>query len=553
MKRITFETFVERAKTKHGNKYQYVEETFKGTAYPITIICELHGEFTQRVHAHLAGQGCSKCAHDQTSKRKQMTTSDFIEHATQRHGNRYDYTNTIYTRSTDKLSIKCPKHGIFEQRASHHLEGRGCPSCAHHQRSASQHYTYDDFMNKASEVHNNKYTYHKSSFTQMNNPTTISCPIHGKFDIIPNYHMAGTGCPKCGRKQLADSRRITQQDFLSKAKKIHGNEYDYTNSVYKSYKDRITIKCKKHGYFSVIAGNHLMGGKCPDCRYEQTVSDEEKELRAFITSHYFGEILTSHRKLIYPYELDIYLPDLKLAFEYCGLYWHSEKGGKDKQYHLNKHKLCDEAGVRLITIFSDEWQQKREIVESTIKHFLGKSDRGVGGRTVSIKEIDWKTAKDFLNKHHLMGAGAAGKTKLGAFTKGGDLCGVMVFGSPANEQGDEWIVEMKRYVSDGKNNAGVASKMFKHAIKNYGYTRVTAFVDRRWFTGSFKSMAKFQLIRHTTPSLFWTDFTHRYHRRKYSKIKPPVGQSKQQYLYDTYKLSRIWDCGKSVMEWNRNE
>jgi hypothetical protein len=252
--------------------------------------------------------------------------------------------------------------------------------------------------------------------------------------------------------------------------------------------------------------------------------------------------------MIYPMEIDIYLPAFRIGIEHCGLYWHSESAGRGRQYHLDKHKLCEAANVRLLTIFGDEWIDMRGKVEATLRHLVGKSTRGHGARTAIIREITWAEARTFLDRHHLLGAGRPGFVRLGAFHEE-ELIGCMVFGTPSDERGSSEWTEMKRFVTDGRNHPGLGSRMFKWAIRKYRFERVVAFVDRRWFTGSFKTISGFMVAGHTPPSLFWTDHRRRYHRRAFSKESQEG--SKREQLREK-GLERIWDCGKVRMEWTKD-
>ena len=266
-------------------------------------------------------------------------------------------------------------------------------------------------------------------------------------------------------------------------------------------------------------------------------------------------IQTNVRNIIYPKEIDIYLPDYNLAIEYNGLYWHSEASGKDKKYHLEKTKLCEEKGIRLIHIFEDEWFNMKQQCKDTLKHFLGKSEKGDYARHCTIREISWQQAKQFLNEYHLLGAGASGNYRIGAFNKQNDLIGVMVFGKQNNENSNG-EVELRRFVTNKKNNPGVGSKMFKYAINQKHYTTVIAFVDRRWFTGLVKDHIGFEKVDETPPALWWTDGYKRLNRRYFSKNKMQkitnnVNDSKHNIIR-SLGFYQIWDSGKLKLKWTQN-
>lgn len=184
------EIFIYRANQVHGKRYDYSLTVFKRTGDKISIICPEHGVFTQTAGSHLSGSGCSKCSVDRTRK----TTQQFITEAHVVHQGKYSYDNTVYTRSQDKLQIDCRKHGMFEQRASQHLSGHGCPQCALESRPKV---TSQEFIEKATLIHGNRYSYQDTVYTGVMEKLTITCEEHGNFLQIANHHLMGRGCPKC--------------------------------------------------------------------------------------------------------------------------------------------------------------------------------------------------------------------------------------------------------------------------------------------------------------------------------------------------------------------
>lgn len=117
------EFFIERARKVHGDKYDYSKAEYKGSNTKLCIICPEHGEFWQTPSGHMLGQGCPICAG------RYMDTKLFIERSTEEHNGKYDYSLVDYKGATEKVKIICPRHGIFEQVASSHLWGNGCPIC----------------------------------------------------------------------------------------------------------------------------------------------------------------------------------------------------------------------------------------------------------------------------------------------------------------------------------------------------------------------------------------------------------------------------------------
>jgi hypothetical protein len=263
------------------------------------------------------------------------------------------------------------------------------------------------------------------------------------------------------------------------------------------------------------------------------------------------KIITNSRDVIHPLELDIYLPEKNLAIEYCGLYWHTEKSGNRLiNYHEYKLNLCLQRGIRLITIFSDEWEQKRDIVMCRIKHILGFNEKICFARQTDVFPISSKSYKTFVDQHHIQGAVAA-KIKLGAFYKD-QLVAVMGLGTRRRNLGaknvgsDEY--EMLRFCTSG-NIPGVGSKLFSYFVKNYQPKLVVSYADRRWGEGDFYKNLGFEFVKSTGPSYFYTnDYKKRHNRFAFRKdviVREMNGDSNLTEWQNMQAMGydRIWDCG----------
>lgn len=197
-KKITTEDFIVRAKTTHGDKYGYEKVHYTKMHDKVCIVCPKHGEFWQRAYHHVYGGGCPKCA-----GKEQLTTEEFISIANKRHNNFYGYKSTKYVNSKSKVIITCPKHGNFEQIASDHLAGSGCPKCA-----CIGKLTTEEFIERSKKIHNNKYDYSKVKYKNSRTKVCIVCPEHGEFLQEPASHLRGNGCPECAKEMCGKSRIV---------------------------------------------------------------------------------------------------------------------------------------------------------------------------------------------------------------------------------------------------------------------------------------------------------------------------------------------------------
>ena len=150
---------------------------------------------------------------------RKLTQEDFITKAKEVHGeNRYDYSKVDYINSATKVVIICSTHGEFLQDPNSHLKGRGCPHCANESAGASLKSNTKEFITKAKSIHNNKYDYSKTEYVNNKTKVVIICPEHGDFEQVPNNHLNGIGCPKCG----LESKGWNRTAFVNKCESKDG-------------------------------------------------------------------------------------------------------------------------------------------------------------------------------------------------------------------------------------------------------------------------------------------------------------------------------------------
>ena len=230
---FTTKEFIEKAIEKHGDKYDYSNVDYINAKTKVEIICKIHGKFLQNPDSHLRGQNCPKC-----SKRSYAyTRQEWIDIASEKHGDKYDYSKVDYVNSDTKVNIICKIHGEFMQKPANHSQGQNCPKCF-----GNSPYSTDDWIEKAIEKHGDKYDYSKVEYINYKTKITIICKEHGEFMQNPYLHInSGCGCPK------------------------HGDKYDYSCSIYVNSKTKIVIICKSHGEFMQNPSNHLYGSGCLKC------------------------------------------------------------------------------------------------------------------------------------------------------------------------------------------------------------------------------------------------------------------------------------------------
>lgn len=181
------------------------------------------------------------------------------------HGDKYDYSNVKYLKSSIKIEVVCKDHGPFLIKTGDHYRGRGCPKCGRLKIKESLTLSQKDVINEFKEVHGNKYDYTKVNYQKSDIKVEILCLKHGPFFQTPSHHRLGQGCPQCGHTTRGLSGRSSETDVLKRFKKVHGDKYDYSKVKYVTSNTHVTIICKEHGEISMKPSNHLNGKGCRLC------------------------------------------------------------------------------------------------------------------------------------------------------------------------------------------------------------------------------------------------------------------------------------------------
>lgn len=184
----------------------------------------------------------------------------FVSKANKKHGNKYDYTKVEYVNNSTKVCIICPEHGEFWMTPANHVYGQGCPKCGVENRSRKRTKKQDEILKKFEQIHGSKYDYSKVEYNGIDTKVCIVCPAHGEYYQTPYHHINGCGCPKC-----AGNKKSNTEEFIEKAKKIHGDKYDYSKVEYIGTDIKVCIICQVHGEFWMTPSNHLKGSGCPKC------------------------------------------------------------------------------------------------------------------------------------------------------------------------------------------------------------------------------------------------------------------------------------------------
>lgn len=288
MKKRTQEEFISLAIEKHGDKYDYSKVKYINNNTNVCIICKKHGEFYQTPKRHLQGFGCSKC-----SNKHQYTTDEWIVLAKKKYRNKYDYSKVEYKNNHTKVCIICPKHGEFWQYPKDFLNGRGCQKC-----SKKHKYSTKEFVNKAKQLHNNKYSYSKTKYKNAYTKVIVTCPTHGEFLIRPNDHLNNkVGCPKCNISHLeTDIKNLLIENNIKfqqqkRFKWLGQKTLDFYIPKYKT-----AIECQGLQHFKSI--EYFGGDKCFKERVERDKKKNKLCKENNINLLYFSDL-----NIKYPYKV----------------------------------------------------------------------------------------------------------------------------------------------------------------------------------------------------------------------------------------------------------
>ena len=348
-RKITTETFIKELKEKWGDKYDFSKVNYINAHTKVCIVCPKHGEYWT-YPVTIRTSGCRKCSVEKHS----LTTEEFIEKARKVHTDKYDYSKVNYINANTKVCIVCPEHGEFWQTPASHLNGIGCPKCGFERIREKNKITLNEFIKKAKEVHGDKYDYSKVEYVNNKTKVCIICPEHGEFWQTPDSHLRGGGCKKCLNEKLSSDRLLTTEEWIEKARKVHGDKYDYSKTIYKGYYEKVCITCPEHGEFWQLAYNHLQGKGCGQCRMSQ-LENRVNQLLLKNKIKFEYNIRPDFLKNGKSYRsLDFYLPDYNIAIECQGVQHFSDskyyKRSGDKAYHDDKLKYedCKKQGIRII-------------------------------------------------------------------------------------------------------------------------------------------------------------------------------------------------------------
>ena len=459
--KLTTSEFIDRAVAVHGLQYGYACTVYRGNSYPVTITCQIHGEFQQKPSNHLSGGGCSACA---GSSRVKALSS------------------------------------YWEKNPTIKVEVIGPPKPpVNHIRSVL---AAERFITEAKSVHGDAYDYTEVRYKRSNSKVLITCGSHGQFTQTPNSHLNGSGCPACAVERGSIARSaLAKKEFIPRSKDVHANKYDYSLACYVNNYTPVEIICNRHGSFFQAPSDHIAGHACPSCS-PRGASHGQRSVLSYIQSLGFEAKLDQKipGSLL---ELDISVIGTPVAIEYDGDFWHSEKY-RSNDYHSKKQYLSALAGVDLIQIYASEWRLKRKQCESVIRTRLGVSP-SIFARNCEVVRVGSADCSTFFDEYHIQGRSNRGVGY--GLAHEGKLVSVMSFSLSMSARGvahDKHSYELIRFASSTVVTGG-GSRLLKAFLRDHPECKkVVSYSDNRLFKGGLYSKLGFNLDRHIPPDYKYT-------------------------------------------------
>lgn len=276
----------------------------------------------------------------------------------------------------------------------------------------------------------------------------------------------------------------------------------------------------------------------------KSTSSYEREIKSYLKELNIN--YEENKRILNGKEIDIFVSENNLGIEINGCYWHTEKNGKDKNYHLNKHNLAKEKGIELLQFYDNEIDKSFDIVKSILSTKLGKNNNIIQARKLNIKEISKKESEEFLNNNHLHGY-IPSSINIGGYYNDKLVC-VLSFNKTRFSK--KYELELTRFaIQKFTSIRGAFEKLFSFFIKNHKPQSIISYCHIRLFSGQQYFKAGFNLSHTTPPGYFWYKPGKIVKRYQSQKHKLNTNLTEKQYM-ENQEYSRVWDCGQKVFVWN---
>ena len=366
---------LQKSKEKFNDEYEYpnIEEEYQSFQSEITILHKKCGKtFKMKIKTHFdSDNGRCTCYH----KRKKINSIDEFYQSflkiNEKLENQFSYNKNDYTNQNIPIEFYCSHCGnSFKRKPTVFIYmNHTCPHC--NGKGRNRKYTTEEFINKANEIHNNKYDYSKSEYVTTDEKICVIChnkdefgEEHGEFWVTPHSHLGlKTGCPKCSNKFGSQER------FIKLSNVIHNNFYDYSKVNYTNALTDVEIICPYHGSFFTTPNEHLNGRGCQICNE----SSLERYIRKLLEDNNIEFESQKRFDWLQPLSLDFFLPQQNIAIECQGeqhfypvTFFGGEESFKKRIENDNKKRqLCEENRIKLLYYSNLDIDYPYEVITET--------------------------------------------------------------------------------------------------------------------------------------------------------------------------------------------
>jgi hypothetical protein len=362
---------------------------------------------------------------------------------------------------------------------------------------------------------------------------------------------------KKAAESLSKRNAITREKLIEKFN-IPITILEFNNS------GKIKMECKKCSNISESSKSffqkNIKIGRNPCFSCNPPLYSESKgeiEIYDFIVNNYHGEVERKNRKILSGKEIDIFLPKLKIGFEFNGIYYHSEIF-KNKEEVTEKKNIANEFGINLITIWEDDWEYKKDIIKSRILNLLNKS-RKIYARKCEIRYVNVSEEREFLINNHIQGW-VPSSIRIGLYFEN-NLVSIMTFGGyrvALGKKCSDGEYELLRFSNSLKTTViGGASKIFKEFLRLHKPTKVLSYQNNSWNTGNLYENLGFSRCGLTVQNYYWCKGNIRFNRYNFRKDKL-IKEGYDKNLTENDIMTgrgyyKSWDMGNIKWEYSYTE
>lgn len=395
-KKTRQERFLQKARAKYGDTYDYSLVEYQGREIPVKIICKTHGvfpicprTFLQGTHSHPA-HGCPKC--DGIQEQKKITQDDFLQAVREKHGDKWDVSNVQYVSQNQILGLSCPDcKDNFKTTTKKLMDGLGCPRCEGRIKDLRY------YVEEAKKVHGDEYDYSECNIKREKGKhpmlINIRCKHHGLYSTRADVHIKmKCKCPKCYPPKDKIPLEERRDAYIRRAIERHGEgHFDYSQVDYHTKREKVKIRCVIHNYWfyqslEEHSKKNKMGG-CPLC----SETTGEREVRLHLQKKHIDFTAQVEIENIRPKELprqylrvDFYISKYRLFIEYngeqhyrdCG--WFKERGGFEMQQLRDEvlREYCQKFNFNLLEIKYSDFDNIGKLIDAKIKEIKANQQRG---------------------------------------------------------------------------------------------------------------------------------------------------------------------------------